>query len=157
MLNLNFATLIKGYRQHAALPADELLAGLGWAERAGSPGYAPNSAILTSLALLSCGAPVSGPLKIDAGPWLGRKLQNGANRLADWLSQRHGTPELIALDGGLSKVAERLAGRRGIIAFIQGSGPAGGHITLLDGRNAVAACRSAETRQPLEVRFWEIA
>jgi hypothetical protein len=35
-------------------------------------------AILTSLALLTCGAPISGPLKIEVGSWLGRKMQNGA-------------------------------------------------------------------------------
>lgn len=157
MLNLNFATLVKAYRHYAALPPAELLAGLGWAERAGSPGYARNGAILTSLALLSCSTPLSGPLRIEAGPLAGRKVENGANRLADWLAERHLAPELIPLAGGLGQVAYQLFGRRGIVAFIQGNGPAGGEIALIDGRNATAQCIAAETCHPLEVRFWEIA
>lgn len=157
MLNLNFATLIKGYRQHAAQPPAQLLAGLGWSERAGAPGYAVNGAMLTSLALLACGAPLAGPLRIEAGPWVGRKVQNGANRLADWLSERHTAPEDVSLDGDLAAFAERLAGRRGILAFRQANGPAGGHITVLDGRNAVAASVAAAPRQPVAVQFWEIS
>lgn len=157
MLNLNFATLINGYRHHAHLPPAELLAGLGWAERAGSPGYACNGAILTSLALLACSVPLSGPLKIEAGPFAGRKLQNGANRLADWLAVRHTAPEIISLEGGLGQVAYQLYGRRGIVAFIQGTGPAGGEIAVIDGRDAAIHCIAAETCHPLEVRFWEVA
>nr|MBL8411525.1 hypothetical protein [Dechloromonas sp.] len=157
MLNLNFATLIHGYRHYAQLSPAELLAGLGWSERLGSPGYARNGAILTSLALLSCSAPLSGPLRIEAGPLAGRKVQNGANRLADWLAERHTAPEIITLDGGLGQVAYQLFGRRGILAFIQGTGPAGGEIAVVDGRDAAAVCIAAETCHPLEVRFWEIA
>lgn len=157
MLNLNFATLIHSYRHYARMPPAELLASLGWDERAGSPGYARNGALLTSLALLGCSAPLAGPLKIEAGPLAGRKAQNGANRLADWLGERHGAPEIISLDGGLGQVANQLFGRRGIVAFIQGSGPAGGDIAVIDGRDAVAACIAAETCHPLAVRFWAIA
>jgi len=157
MLNLNFATLINGYRHYANLPPAELLASLGWSERAGTPGHVRNGAILTSLALLSCSVPLCGPLKIEAGCFAGHKLQNGANRLADWLSVRHTAPEVIALDGGLGQVAYQLFGRRGILAFIQGTGPAGGEIAVIDGRDAAAVCIAAETRHPLEVRFWEVA
>lgn len=157
MLNLNFATLIKGYRHYAALSQAELLSSLGWAERAGAPGYGLNGAIQTSLALLTCSAPLSGLLRIEAGPLAGRKVENGANRLADWLSVRHQTPEIISLDGGLGQVAYQLFGRRGIVAFIQGAGPAGGEIAVIDGRDAAAHCIAAEICHPLEVRFWEIA
>jgi hypothetical protein len=157
MLNLNFATLIKAWHRHAGQPARQVLADLGWAERAGSPGYAVNGAILTSLALLAAGAPLAGPLRIEAGPWAGRKVENGANRLADWLATRHQAPENLNLDGGLGQLANQLHGRRGILAFIQGNGPAGGHIAIVDGRSALPACIAAEACQPLAVHFWEIA
>jgi hypothetical protein len=157
MLNLNFATLASAYRRYAAMTPAELLETLGWSEQAGSPGYARNGAVLTSLALLSSNVPLSGPLKIEAGPLTGRKVQNGANRLADWLAERHAPPENLALDKGLSAVANRLFDRRGIVAFTQGTGPAGGVIALLDGRNAAALCIAAESVHPQAVRFWEIA
>ena len=157
MLNLNYATLASAYQHYAALTPAELLETLGWSDKAGSPGYARSGAVLTSLALLSASVPLSGPLKIEAGPLAGRKVQNGANRLADWLAERHTAPETLSLAGGLNQVANQLFGRRGIVAFIQGTGPAGGSIALLDGRNAASVCIAAEVVHPLEVRFWEIA
>ena len=157
MLNLNYATLASAYRRYAAMTPAELFETLGWSERAGSPGYARNGAVLTSLALLSLNVPLSGPLTVEAGPLAGRKVQNGANRLADWLAQRHTAPETLSAAKGLSDVANQLFGRRGIVAFTQGTGPAGGAIALLDGRNAAALCIAAEVVHPQEVRFWEIA
>jgi hypothetical protein len=157
MLNLNYATLAGAYRRYAAMNQTELFATLGWSDKAGSPGYLRNDAVLTSLALLSANAPLSGPLKIEAGPLAGRKVQNGANRLAGWLAERHAIPETLSLAAGMGAVANKLFGRRGLVAFIQDIGPAGGSIVLLDGRNAAAACIAAERIHPLEVRFWTIA
>lgn len=157
MLNLNYVTLATAYRRYAALAPAALLEALGWSRSAGTPAYARNGAILTSLALLSAGVPLNGPLRVEAGPLVGRKVQNGANRLADWLGAHHKTPEMLLLDNGLGGVAEQLFGRRGIVAFIQGSGPSGGAIALLDGRNAAAVCIAAQSKHPLEVRFWEIS
>jgi len=156
MFNLNYANFANAYRRYAALDKDSLFNTLGWADKVGSLGYAHNGAVLTSLALLSCGVPLSGALRIEAGPLAGGKAFNGANRLADWLSVRHETPEILTLDKGLPEVAYQLFGRRGIIAFIQGSGPQGGLIGLLDGRNAGALCCAAEIKHPLEVRFWQL-
>lgn len=157
MLNLNYATLASAYQYYAALTPAELLETLGWSDKAGSSGHARSGAVLTSLALLSASVPLSGPLTIEAGPLAGRKVQSGANRLADWLAERHAAPETLSLAGGLNQVASQLFGRRGIVAFIQGTGPAGGSIALLDGRNAASVCIAAEVVHPLEVRFWEIA
>lgn len=157
MLNLNYATLANAYRHYAALGPSELFATLGWSDKAGSSGYLQNGAVLTSLALLSSNVPLSGPLTIEAGPLAGRKVQNGANRLADWLAERHTMPETLSLAAGMGAVANKLFGRRGLVAFIQGTGPAGGSIVLLDGRNAAAACIAAERMHPLDVRFWAIS
>ncbi|MBS1158026.1 MAG: hypothetical protein H6R15_445 [Proteobacteria bacterium] len=157
MLNLNFATLVKAYRHYAVLTPAELSETLGWAGQAGSPGHPRNGALLTSLALLAANVPLTGPVKIEAGPLAGRQLQNGANRLADWLVERHGAPETIPLDGGLGAVADQLFARRGIVAFMQNAGPGGGSIALLDGHNAAALCVEAQTLHPIEVRFWAIS
>ncbi|HJV93547.1 MAG TPA: hypothetical protein VJ572_08710 [Azonexus sp.] len=156
MLNLNYATLAAAYRRYAALAPAALQEALGWSEYSGTPAYARNGAVLTSLGLLSAGVPLSGPLRIEAGPLAGRKVQNGANRLADWLAAHHKAPEMLSVEVGLGGVADLLFGRRGIVAFIQGSGPAGGSIALLDGHNAAAACIAAQGKHPLEVRFWEV-
>lgn len=157
MLNLNYATLASAYRHYAALDANGLFASLGWSDKAGSPGYVRNGALLTSLALLSANVPLSGPLKIEAGPLAGRKVQNGANRLADWLAERHVPPETLSLANGINELVGQLFGRRGIVAFIQDTGPAGGSMALLDGRHAAAVCLAAAGKHPREVRFWAIA
>lgn len=156
MFNLTYAHFSNAYRRYAHLDKDGLFNTLGWADKVGSSGYAHNGAVLTSLALLSSGVPLSGSLRIEAGPLAGGKAFNGANRLADWLSVRHEAPEMLPLDKGLAEVAYQLFGRRGIVAFMQGSGPQGGLIGLLDGRNAGAMCRAAEIKHPLEVRFWPL-
>ena len=160
MFNLSYANFANAYRRYAALDGNDLLADLGWEQQTGVPG---NGALLTSLALLSLGIPLAGSQRISAGsqrisagPLTGGRAFNGANRLADWLGERFGTPEIIPLDQGLAEVAYSLFGRRGIVAFIQGSGPRGGLIGLLDGRNAQALCCAADSKHPLEVRFWEL-
>jgi len=152
MLNLNYVTLAAAYRRYAVLAPAALQEALGWSEYGSTPAYARNGAVLTSLGLLSAGVPLSGPLTIEAGPLAGRKVQNGANRLANWLAAHHKAPETLPVDG----VADQLFGRRGIVAFIQGAGPAGGSIAVLDGRNAAVACIAAQGKHPLEVRFWEV-
>ena len=157
MFNLNYANFSNAFRRYAELDKGSLFNTLGWADKAGSSGYVRNGAVLTSLALLSSGVPLSGSVRIDAGSLMGGKVFNGANRLAEWLSVRHEMPEILSLDKGLSDVAYQLFGRRGIVAFIQGSGPQGGAIGLLDGRNAGVLCCAAELKHPLEVRFWPLS
>ena len=153
MFNLSYANFANAYRRYAALDGNDLLADLGWERQTGVPG---NGAVRTSLALLSLGVPLAGSQRISAGPLTGGRAFNGANRLADWLGERFANPEIIPLDQGLAEVAYSLFGRRGIVAFIQGSGPRGGLIGLLDGRNAQALCCAADSKHPLEVRFWEL-
>jgi len=156
MFNLSYANFSVAYRRYAALDQGSLLEALGWADNAGSCPYARNGALLTSLALLSCGIPLSGSLRIEGGPLAGGKAFNGANRLADWLSVRHDVPEILSLDKGLSEIAYQLFGRRGIVAFMQGTGPQGGLIGLVDGRNAGVICSAAASKYPLEVCFWPL-
>ncbi|HLO63643.1 MAG TPA: hypothetical protein VK165_11865 [Azonexus sp.] len=153
MFNLSYANFANAWRRYAEAGGTRLLAELGSDVQSARLG---NGALLTSFALLSLGVPLPGSQRISAGPLAGARVFNGANRLADWLSERFATPEIISLEQGLGEVAYHLFGRRGIVAFIQGSGPQGGLIGLLDGRNANALCCVAETKHPLEVRFWEL-
>lgn len=150
MFNLSYANFANAYRRYADAGGNQLLAEMGGDVRFG------NGALLVSLALLSLGVPLSGSQHISTGPLTGGRAFNGANRLADWLGERFASPEIIPLEQGLGEVAYQLFGRRGIVAFIQGSGPQGGQIGLLDGRNANSLCCAAENKHPLEVRFWEL-
>lgn len=153
MFNLSYANFANAYRRYASHDARTLAAELGWAEPGGQH---TNGALVTSLALLAVGAPLIGTQAIAAGPLAGRRVCHGANRLADWLSERYALPEIIPLEQGLGDVACQLFGRRGIVAFVQGNGPSGGLISLLDGRNAQPLCCKAAARHPLDIRFWEL-
>lgn len=157
MFNLNYAHFSKAYRRYAAMGKDGLFSTLGWSDKAGASGHVLNGAVLTSLALLSSGVPLGGSLRVEAGPLQGSKVFNGANRLADWLSARHEAPEILPLDKGLGELAYQLFGRRGIVAFKQESGPQGGLIALLEGRNAGAICCAAALKHPIEARFWPLS
>lgn len=153
MFNLSYANFANAWRRFAELDGEQLLAELGCDSQSAQLG---NGAMLTSLALLSLGIPLGGSLRVATGPLAGGSVFNGANQLADWLSERFATPEIIPLDQGLGQAAYQLFGRRGIAAFIQGNGPRGGLIGLLDGCNANALCCAAQNKHPLELRFWEL-
>lgn len=154
MLNLSYANFAKAWRHYAELDQGSLLDALGWTEA----GVAElrNGAVRTSLALLACGIPIRGSLRIEAGPLAGGKVYNGADRLADWLATHYTPPETLTLEHGLTAVADQLFARRGIVAFTQGSGPRGGLIGLLDGRCADQICATAAGKHPLDVRFWPL-
>lgn len=153
MFNLSYASFANAWRRYATLDDNRLQIELGWAH---PPGQRGNGALITSLALLTLGMPLPGTHLILAGPLTGSRAFTGANRLADWLGQRYAPSQALALEHGLAEAAATLYGRRGILAFIQGSGPQGGLIGLLDGTNAQALCRAADTKHPLEARFWEL-
>ncbi|MCE1239541.1 MAG: type VI secretion system amidase effector protein Tae4 [Azonexaceae bacterium] len=157
MFNLSYAHFANAYRRFAGLDKNSLFVSLGWEDVAGGTGYVRNGAVLTSLALLSAGVSLSGNLRVASGALQGGKVFNGANRLAEWLSERFGEPEVFAFDSGPGDVAYRLFGRRGILSFIEpGGGPRGGEIGLLDGRNASALCCAAGIHHPSEACFWEL-
>ncbi|KAA3653757.1 MAG: hypothetical protein DWQ11_07200 [Proteobacteria bacterium] len=155
MLNLNYAAVSRAYRRFAALTDTDLFEALGWAACIGAPGYRRTDALHLSLALLSCKAPLTGPLSVLAGPLAGGRADGASNRLAEWLLQRHGAPE--RLPAVIESAAEALFGRRGIVAFMQHAGPDGGRIALFDGRDPFAMCRRATTCHPYEIRFWPLA
>lgn len=152
MFPLSYQNFANAYRRYHRLDKDSLFAELGW--QAGQRAH--SDALVTSLALLSAGAPLAGDAPVEAGALAGRRAFTGANRLADWLVAHLGEPTLIPMDGGLGEVAYQLYGKRGIVAFIQGSGPQGGSIGLVDGANGAPLCCAAELHHPLEVRFWEL-
>ena len=155
MLNLNYAAVSRAYHRFAAQRDTELFESLGWGDRLGAPGYRRTDALHLSLALLSCKAPLNGPLRIQAGPLAGGLADAAANRLADGLTQHHGRPERLGAD--TSSARQALFGRRGIVAFMQHAGPNGGRIALIDGRDATAVCRRAQMSHPYEIRFWPLA
>ena len=155
MFNLNYAGLHQAWWRFAQADQGELLAGLGYeADVSASACLLDNGAVIASLAFLAQGIPVAGSRRIETGPLTGGKVFTGANAMADWLANCFMPPETISIDRGLGDVTDRLFGRRGIAAFISGSGPQGGQIGLSDGSNGHLLCTGAQQKYPLEVRFW---
>lgn len=152
MFNLSYRHFANAYRRFERMDKESLFAELGWP--AGQ--HACTHALITSLALLSAGAPLNGNARIESGALRGGRAFTGANHLAEWLVDHFGEPQGIPLAGSPGEVAYQLYGQRGIVAFMQGSGPQGGLIGLLDGANAAPMCCAAEIHHPLEVRFWAL-
>jgi hypothetical protein len=156
MLNINYATANRVYDHYAGLDDTRFYAELGWDDRIGAPGHQRGGAMHLSLALTACGVQLNGPVAIGAGAYAGRRIDAAANRLAEQLQQRHAPAELIACAAGPLAAAKELRGRRGIVAFMQRSGPEGGAMALLDGKNADAICMRAMHARPYEIRFWPL-
>ena len=156
MLNLNYPSLASAYNRFNAMDDAALFDYLGWGGLEGIAGHARNGALILSLALIASGAPLRGSRRIEQGELAGGKVETGANRLAEWLASSFLEPELISLENGLLDVASQLYGRRGIVAFEQATGPAGGIIALLSGSNATGICNRAEQIHPVAVRFWQL-
>jgi hypothetical protein len=159
MFNLSYTGFTQAWRRHASTGHSALLAELNGDAGSNPDAPAPkldNGAILASLALLTLGIPVAGSRRIDAGPLTGGRAFTGANAMADWLGERFAPPETLPIERGLGDIADRLFGRRGIVAFVSGNGPQGGLIGLLEGSNAHTLCAAAQARHPLEVRFWAL-
>lgn len=153
MFHLSYSGFANAWRRNTSAGNAALLAEAGCDPQTA---HLDNGAFLTSLAMLSQGVPVAGSLRIAAGPSAGGKAFNGANDMADWLSRSFAPPEVFPLDQGPGDIADRLFGRRGIVAFVSGNGPQGGLIGLSDGSNTHALCAAAQIRYPLEVRFWAL-
>lgn len=150
MFNLSYTGFAQAWRRHASAGS----VGITGADP--SALQLDNGAFLASLALLSHGIPVAGSRRIDAGPLTGGRAFTGANAMADWLGERFAPPENLPIEHGLGEIADRLFGRRGIVAFVSGNGPQGGLIGLLDGSNAHILCAAAQHKHPHEVRFWAL-
>lgn len=154
MFNLSYTGFAQAWRRYANTALLTELSSDAGAEP--SALQLDNGAFRASVALLSLGIPVAGSRRIDAGPLTGGRAFTGANAMADWLGERFDTPETFPIERGLGDIADRLFGRRGIVAFVSGNGPQGGLIGLLEGSNAHGLCAAAQPRHPCEVRFWTL-
>jgi len=86
-----------------------------------------------SYALTKAGAPLTkGGLKIQAGPYKGRRIEPSMRKLADHLAELWGAPEKYASDEAAEKAIRT---RKGVVAFFFPSGlplvNAQGHIDLV--------------------------
>jgi hypothetical protein len=156
MLNISYATVARAYGHYAALDNQTFYSDLGWSDRLGTPGFHRTGALNLSLALVTCGVHLNASTVIESGSLAGKRVDTRANHLADQLVQRHTPPELIDCEAGPLAAASELYGRRGIVAFMQRTGPNGGAIALLDGRSADRICAQAMHVQPYEIRFWPL-
>ena len=152
MLNLNFLCVDQAWRKLNAMDDATFHEAHGW-----QAPQARSGTLTLSLALGAAGVQVAGPMRVEAGPLAGRRVETGANRFARWFAGRHGAPECLSVEQGIYPVIQALTGRRGIVVFVDGAGPNGGSATVLDGHNVARACVSAMRAPVREVHFWALA
>jgi hypothetical protein len=118
------------------------------------PGYENTCAVRMSAALLRSGVPITGRLRVKAGPLKGHHVEPGAKRLADQLSQEGflGRPQILKTSEALKK----LEGQQGVVFFWKMSDYAGGHIDLVQVHNSSAVCSSACYFNAKEIWFWPL-
>lgn len=119
-----------------------------------NPNYEKTCAIRMSLALLKCGVPFSGRLKIKAGDLTGSTLEPGAKLLADQLNRATLFGKPIFVDP--VDLPTKIAGQKGVIFFWKIFGYGGGHIDLIESSNASPICHSACYQLCKEIWFWPL-
>lgn len=117
-------------------------------------GYINTCAVRMSIALLKSGVNFTGRLKIKNGLYNGKMVEPGAKLLADQLMKPHvfGKPEIYKPSDFLSKVKNR----KGVVLFWKITGYGGGHIDLVEVKDAVSVCNSNCYFQSKEIWFWEL-
>lgn len=119
-----------------------------------NPAYVNTCATRVSLALLKSGVVFNGRLPIKSGKYKGKKVETGAKLLADQLMRKEvfGRPEIYKPQDFVKKVINR----KGVVLFWKITGYGGGHIDLIETKNAVSMCNSNCYFQSKEIWFWEL-
>lgn len=143
------------------VPASKLFELIGHPEKARDPLWHNTCAIRISLALICAGMSIpAGLLYIKASSgvykqYKGRSLEIKQEALAALLTREWGEPDRF----GAALMLERIAGRSGVIRFLNLWGPYDpqGHIDLVapDQWNRLA-CQGSCYQHAVEVWFWEL-
>jgi hypothetical protein len=116
MLTLPFAVLMKNYPRRKDIDHDALFKQLGWDDLIKNEDYANTCATRVSLALIKSGIAIPhGRLAIKAGPFKGKLIEPGQDKLSHTLAQptMFGLPEKFA-----TRLSEAGIGMRsGIVSF----------------------------------------
>jgi hypothetical protein len=133
---------------------------IGIGELLSNPAYRNTCAIRVSYALTKAGVTLPrGGLRINKGPFKGKRIEAGMRRLADQLVELWGLPQTFASD---ATAVDALALKKGVVAFLFGETiplvGAQGHIDLLQPEESVRrACLGSCFFGPRnKVWFWEL-
>lgn len=158
-----FAALSAHYPRKPKVPNDGGIDGPTLYRNIGHPEYAEHPlmqntcAVRVSLALLGAGIqPSPGHMTVKAGPFKGKRIEQGQKRLSDFLRKRLGQPEVFP--SGL-EAARKIGKRRGIISFfgLYGSGDSQGHIDLVEPTTSGGLqCAGSCYFTAREVWFWPL-
>lgn len=157
----SYALLQEHFPTPKAVPASALFQLIGHPEKAKDPLWQNTCAIRVSLALVAAGMSIPAGLlyiKATAGKYRqykGRSLEIKQEALAALLNRDWGEAEKF----GAALMKDRVAGRRGVIRFLQLWGPFDpqGHIDLVapDQWNRLA-CQGSCYHHAVEVWFWPL-
>jgi hypothetical protein len=153
-----FSVLEGNYPQKKKVTREELFNEIGWSDLIDNFNYANTCAIRVSLALIKSHFYLPGRMKINLGPFKGRKIEPGHGKLSHLLASKSmlGKPEKFAMD-----VAERgIASRSGIVSFWNlhpSMGDTQGHIDIVSTvAGGIKTCGTDCYWHSKEVWFWPL-
>ena len=148
----SFLLLGKGYPHKVKKEA--LYDTLGWPDLKEHAAFKDTCAIRMSLALVAAGAPLTGWLKIKAGPLKGKSVEPSQAKLSRWLKNEWGQPEIFRRT---SDAQREIGVRTGVASFWGLAGTSQGHIDLVkpDG-NGFHECAMSCYFDSREIWFWPV-
>jgi hypothetical protein len=152
-----YAVLRSKYPDRRSVSAEEIYRWIGYPpEYASDARWANTCAVRMSLALVRCGVPVPGRLRVLAGECKGKLLEPGQANLSRMLVRLWGAPEKY--QGGPAAI-KGIGSRRGVISFYRLWNPRDpqGHIDMVApwGINDLA-CEEDCYWLSSEVWFWPL-
>jgi hypothetical protein len=148
----SFALIDRGYPHK--IKREVLYDDLGWPDLKVHPKFEDTCAIRMSVSLVAVGEPLTGWLKIKAGPLKGKSVEPSQAKLSRWLKERWGQPEVFS-----SKDEARggIGARTGVASFWGLHGTPQGHIDIVkpDG-NGFHTCAMSCYFESREIWFWPV-
>lgn len=111
----SFAVLERHYPRKSRVSTTELFNDIGWGDLATNPNFANTCAVRLSVALVKSGVDIPGRMKVESGPYKGKRIETGQSLLSHALARGAllGPPEKF----GRSKAEMAIGQRRGIVSF----------------------------------------
>jgi hypothetical protein len=133
---------------------DVLYDDLGWPDLKTHPKFEDTCAIRMSVALVGAGQPLTGWLKIKAGPLKGKSVEPSQAKLSRWLKENWGRPEVFKSE---DDARHGIGNRSGVASFWGIHGTVQGHIDLVkpDG-HGFHDCAMSCFFDSREIWFWPV-
>ena len=150
----SFAILAKGYPRRDQFMRDALYDSLGWADLKAHPSFQDTCAIRMSVALNTAGVPITGWLRVKAGPLKGKSIEPSQAKLSRWLKERWGQPELFKSEDAAQR---GIGNQSGVVSFWGIDGTPQGHIDLVKpDEQGFHACAMSCYFKSREIWFWPV-